>query len=79
MQRTPTPIDPTRCPLCGGPNGCALAGVAADAGAPLACWCMSADFSAALLARVPQAARTKACVCAVCVAAAHNAAPERRQ
>jgi hypothetical protein len=31
-----------------------------------ACWCMQADFSPALLARVPAATRGLACICARC-------------
>jgi len=57
------PVDPARCPLCGGPNGCALAGGAAGA---QPCWCASVPFPAEVLARVPEAARGAACVCARC-------------
>jgi hypothetical protein len=32
------------------------------------CWCAQADFSAALLARVPPQAQRKACICATCAA-----------
>ncbi|MFT4193301.1 MAG: cysteine-rich CWC family protein, partial [Ottowia sp.] len=56
----PTP-DPACCPLCGGPNGCAMAAPQAADGALPACWCMAADFPPALLARVPPAARRRAC------------------
>ncbi|TXK30998.1 cysteine-rich CWC family protein [Ottowia sp. GY511] len=63
------PVDTARCPLCGGPNGCAMAQVVAGA-APVACWCRDADFAPELLARVPPEARRRACICAACVAAA---------
>jgi hypothetical protein len=33
-----------------------------------ACWCMEVDFSADLLARVPQGQRRMACICARCAA-----------
>jgi hypothetical protein len=57
----PTP-DPSRCPLCGTPNGCALvAGSDTEA-----CWCASVELSSEVLGRIPQAARDKACVCAAC-------------
>jgi hypothetical protein len=60
------------CPLCGGPNGCAPA----QAGRfDIACWCRDAHFSAELLARVPPAARGRACVCAACAGAARQ--PQR--
>ncbi len=59
----PSEPDPSRCPLCGVPNGCAAA-----AGVNAAeCWCMKVEITAELLARVPEAAREKACVCAECV------------
>ncbi len=60
--------DPARCPLCGSPNGCAMAAPRAAESAPPACWCMAADFPPALLARVPPAAPRKACICARCAA-----------
>ncbi|RYY63188.1 MAG: hypothetical protein EOO24_58045 [Comamonadaceae bacterium] len=68
----PTPTDapdPTACPLCGAGNLCAneierTTGVKQEA-----CWCTGVDFSADLLARVPEPARRKACICAACAAA----------
>ncbi|MGV3572597.1 MAG: cysteine-rich CWC family protein [Ramlibacter sp.] len=62
--------DPTACPLCGTRNRCAVeiereTGVKQDA-----CWCTQVDFSAELLARVPAAARDRACICAACARAA---------
>jgi len=33
-----------------------------------ACWCLNASFSEALLARIPQESRNKACICATCAA-----------
>ena len=39
-----------------------------DPGQP--CWCVAASFSDELLARVPPAARGRACICAACAAAA---------
>jgi hypothetical protein len=55
-----------RCPLCGGANACAAA-TTGRFDAP--CWCRSATFPAALLARIPAPLRDVACVCAACVAA----------
>ncbi|AWI52963.1 helicase [Aquabacterium olei] len=54
------------CPLCGGPNGCALSG-ARSLDAP--CWCKSVAFSPALLARVPRDKRGLACICQRCATA----------
>jgi hypothetical protein len=59
-------VDPSRCPLCGEPNACALAdGRPADP-----CWCVDAAFSHELLERVPPGARGAACVCRRCATAA---------
>ncbi len=59
-------IDPSRCPLCGGPNACALAGP----GAAQPCWCVGQTFAADVLAAVPEAARRRACICRACAAPA---------
>ena len=68
------PPDPTRCPLCGGANVCAMEIERETGVAQPPCWCMSADFSDDLRARVPADARGLACICANCVAAAAGAA-----
>ncbi len=81
------PLDPSLCPLCGGPNGCAMAigigcsvgggvgcGVTASAAAAEPCWCTREQFSAQLLQQVPPTARDKACICLACVQAAEGAA-----
>ncbi len=54
------------CPLCGQPNACAPARTGAFS---QPCWCESVDFSAELLARVPEGLRNKACICQACAAA----------
>ena len=69
MPAPPAP-DPTRCPLCGLGNGCAMEAERATGRPQPPCWCRSADFSPSLRARVPAAARGLACICARCVAAA---------
>ena len=53
-------VDPTRCPLCGGPNDC---GVAAGKGV---CWCFSATVRSDVIERVPEELRGAACVCSTC-------------
>ncbi|HTQ06291.1 MAG TPA: cysteine-rich CWC family protein [Polyangiaceae bacterium] len=58
----PAAPDPSRCPLCGAPNGCAVAA----GGDGAACWCMSTTLPADVHARIPESARDKACVCAAC-------------
>ena len=62
--------DPSRCPLCGESNRCAME-TERETGQPQpACWCLQADFSEALLARVPAGQRRLACICARCAAQA---------
>ena len=60
------PIDPSLCPLCQEPNECAMQVEHATGVKQPACWCTSAKFEAALLSRIPEHARGKACVCPVC-------------
>ena len=65
---TTSVIDPSRCPLCGGDNRCAME-IERETGVPQGpCWCVDASFSADLLARIPKEAEGKACICAACVA-----------
>jgi hypothetical protein len=52
-----------RCPLCGGPNGCAVAKSSND-DAP--CWCRDAIISEAAISRVPFELLGKACICVHC-------------
>ena len=62
----PATVAPTLCPLCGGPNRCAME-VERETGVQQGpCWCTRVDFSAGLLARVPPQTQRKACICAVC-------------
>jgi len=64
-----TPIDPTRCPLCGDLNQCAMEIAKLTGQAQETCWCVSATFTPELLASLPQAARDRACICLTCAAA----------
>ena len=63
-----TPTDPTRCPLCGGDNRCAMEQARATGQAQPPCWCTTQRFPAELLARLPAEAAGKACICAGCLA-----------
>lgn len=69
----PTPpspaVDPTRCPLCGGPNGCARESEKATGQPQPPCWCTQVVFSRELLAQVPVAAQRRACICQACATA----------
>ena len=73
MQTTILSTDPTRCPLCGGDNRCAMEIQRATGVEQAPCWCTSFTFSAELLDRLPEAARNQACICAACVAAHRDA------
>jgi hypothetical protein len=61
-------IDPTRCPLCGQSNRCAME-LAQETGRPQPpCWCTKVDLASELLARVPTALQGQACICPGCAA-----------
>ncbi|MBL8917276.1 MAG: cysteine-rich CWC family protein [Myxococcaceae bacterium] len=55
-----TTPDPTRCPLCQQDNACGAAAGKSD------CWCFSVTLDPAALAKLPEAAKGKACVCRTC-------------
>jgi prepilin-type N-terminal cleavage/methylation domain-containing protein/prepilin-type processing-associated H-X9-DG protein len=57
-------LNPNDCPLCGGPNECQLCSPATHKGP---CWCAQVEIPAALLARVPEHLRNRACICRKCV------------
>lgn len=57
--------DTTRCPSCGQPNECAMA-AGRD---PESCWCMSVSIDPDVIARLPEAARGKVCICHRCATA----------
>jgi hypothetical protein len=63
MSDTAAP-DPARCPLCGGPNQCAMAAGSADE----PCWCTRVTFTAQALEAIPPPLRGVACVCPACAA-----------
>ena len=69
MTQPPPTVDPTRCPLCGGDNRCAMEIERATGQAQPPCWCLSVPFAPELLARLPAQAEGLACICARCVAA----------
>jgi hypothetical protein len=60
---------PERCPLCGQPNQCAMELERITGQKQPPCWCTQVDFSTDLLARVPQEAKNRACICAACAKA----------
>jgi hypothetical protein len=70
-------LDPTRCPLCGQPNRCAMEIERETGEAAAPCWCTPAEFATDLLARVPPAARGRACICAACAARATAGAAQQ--
>jgi len=56
-------INTKLCPLCGEPNECARVKEPEGNG----CWCREEQFPSALLERVPEKTRRKACICGNCV------------
>jgi hypothetical protein len=70
MATLPDSFAPVRCPVCGQANACAMETERLTGQPQQPCWCTQVDFSADLLARIPAAAKGKACVCAACAAAA---------
>ena len=58
-------IDPSRCPLCGVANSCVMAD-GAEPGTP--CWCTSLSIPRETLAKIPEEALNKACICRNCAA-----------
>ncbi len=53
-------LRPDRCPICGGLNECAMAAGKTE------CWCANVTISEQALARVPEEAKGKVCLCAKC-------------
>lgn len=68
-----TAVDPTRCPLCGGDNRCAMEIERETGEVQPPCWCVSTSFPPGLLDSLPEAARGQACLCMRCVTAAAKA------
>ena len=64
MPHPAAPIDPTRCPLCGRSNQCAVSAALP----PEECWCMSVSIAPAALAQIPDSARGQSCLCPACAA-----------
>ncbi|HSV54206.1 MAG TPA: cysteine-rich CWC family protein [Burkholderiaceae bacterium] len=66
MPISPTAPDPSRCPICGQENRCAME-IERETGAKQPpCWCTQVDFNHAVLERIPPQARRMACVCQAC-------------
>ena len=60
--------DPTRCPLCGLTNQCAMELERATGQPQPPCWCTQATISRETLAAIPEASRGLACICPACAA-----------
>jgi hypothetical protein len=54
------------CPACGGANACA---VAATGRFDTPCWCSSVVIDPAVIEKLPEQQRGKACLCARCAGA----------
>ncbi|MBE2263963.1 MAG: cysteine-rich CWC family protein [Burkholderiaceae bacterium] len=59
-------VDPSRCPLCGRSNRCAMELSRATDEPQPPCWCTGVDIDPAQLARIPAAAVGVACLCPAC-------------
>lgn len=66
-----TSNDPHRCPVCGDQNGCAAAAMGRERCTD--CWCFRVTVPAEALARVPEAALNRACLCPRCAGASPDA------
>ena len=66
MSETSASADPTRCPLCGQVNQCAMEAEQATGVRQPPCWCTEVKFEPALMASLPEPARGAACICAAC-------------
>lgn len=53
-------VDPSRCPVCGAPNRCALV----EGGGR--CWCSEVSIPRDALEKIPLEARGVACLCRAC-------------
>jgi hypothetical protein len=68
-------IDSSKCPLCGKVNLCAMELEKKTGEKQGPCWCTQVDFSADLLARVPQKTQGLSCICADCAQGSAQKAP----
>ncbi len=66
MPASPSALDPTRCPLCGAINQCAMEVERETGDKQSPCWCTQIDFSKDLLARLPEESVGLACICQAC-------------
>lgn len=57
---------PTRCPLCGQLNQCAMEVERTTGIEQPPCWCTRVPFDHAVLNRIPAQTRGQACICQAC-------------
>lgn len=60
-------INQRACPFCDGDNNCESENAKAEGRPENPCWCRNYTFSEEVLARVPEAAKDKACICEGCI------------
>lgn len=53
-------VDAARCPLCQRPNACGMAA------GKTTCWCFNVKLDPDALAKIPEEAKGKACICESC-------------
>ncbi|HET9929702.1 MAG TPA: cysteine-rich CWC family protein [Polyangiaceae bacterium] len=54
-------LDPSRCPLCGNLNSCAVV-----EGSTEPCWCSAITIPRETLEKIPLSAKDRACLCPRC-------------
>ena len=65
--KPPARLDPSRCPLCGGDNRCAMEIEKATGQAQPPCWCVGLPVSTERLASLPTELQGQACLCGDCL------------
>jgi hypothetical protein len=63
---TDSALEPTRCPLCGQVNQCAMEAERTSGVKQPPCWCTDLKFDRELLEQLPDQALGKTCICPAC-------------
>ena len=62
-----TDVNQRACPMCNGDNNCESEDAKAEGRPENPCWCRNYKFTEEVLARIPEAAQGKACICEGCI------------
>jgi hypothetical protein len=66
MPKSENSPEPTRCPLCGQANQCAMEVERATGVEQPACWCTQVSFTRELLEQLPAESLGQSCICPLC-------------